>query len=180
MELEQITKSLFDAFSREEGLNTCLDMISREKTLKCKLIPNKNGILPKRQTEHAAGYDLYSPVDVTLPANALTRVPLGICMAIPEGHFGKINSRSSLTVNNRLHVGAGLIDSDYRGEVTVVLDNLSNTPYNIKQGERIAQIVIQKYEVLNVVEVDELDSTVRGEGGFGSTGKVDPPHVSNI
>ena len=187
MELNDITKSLFDVFSRdgiEEGLDTCQrmirsEMMNREKTLKCKLIPNKNGILPKRQTEHAAGYDLYSPEDVTLPAKELTRVPLGICIEIPEGLWGEIKSRSSLAVK-RLHAEAGVIDSDYRGEVTVVLENHSSAPYNVKQGERIAQIIFQKYEVLTVEEVDELDSTVRGEGGFGSTGKVDPLYVSNL
>lgn len=192
MESNQIMKALFEVFSREgidceEGLEAIRDMIhdetmsretmSRETpsqmTLKYSHVPNKNGLPPKRQTEHAAGYDLYSPEYVTLPANKRTRVPLGICLEIPKKISGQIVSRSSLALEG-VDVKAGLIDPDYRGEITVLFENTNSTPYYIKRGQRIAQIVFREFEVLNVVKVDMLESTDRGEGGFGSTGKVDP------
>lgn len=188
MDLNQITKNLLDAFSCEgnqEQLETIRDMIldetmgktmSREApsqmTLKYKNVPNKNGLPPTRQTEHAVGYDLYSPEDVTLPANKRTLVPLGICLEIPKKLSGQIVSRSSLALDG-VDVKAGLIDPDYRGEIKVLLENSNTTPYYIKRGQRIAQIVFREFEVLNVVKVDMLESTDRGEGGFGSTGKVD-------
>lgn len=91
-------------------------------------------------------------------------------MAIPEGNYGRIAPRSGLAAKNMIDVGAGVIDSDYRGEVKVLLFNLSDVDFEVSKNDRIAQLIIEKYTPTQLVEVEELDSTVRGVGGFGSTG----------
>ena len=92
-------------------------------------------------------------------------------MAIPEGNYGRIAPRSGLAAKHSIDVGAGVIDSDYRGEVKVLLFNLSDTDFEVKPGDRIAQLIIEKYTMTEIQEVEgKLDDTVRGEGGFGSTG----------
>ena len=91
-------------------------------------------------------------------------------MAIPEGHYGRVAPRSGLAVKNFIDVGAGVIDCDYRGALGVVLFNHSADDFHIKPGDRIAQLIIEKISTPDVVEVDDLDETARGAGGFGSTG----------
>jgi dUTP pyrophosphatase len=93
-----------------------------------------------------------------------------LAIAIPEGHYGRIAPRSGLAVKNFIDVGAGVIDMDYRGPVGVVLFNHSGDDFHIKQGDRIAQLIIEKISNPQIVEVDDLDATARGAGGFGSTG----------
>ena len=91
-------------------------------------------------------------------------------MAIPEGYFGNIRDRSGLAAKQAAHCLAGVIDSGYRGEVGVVMVNLGKEPIEILKNDRIAQMIIQKIETPTITEVDDLDATTRGEGGFGSTG----------
>lgn len=91
-------------------------------------------------------------------------------MAIPHGNYGRVAPRSGLAVKNFIDVGAGVIDSDYRGEVKVLLFNFGSTDFSIMPGDRIAQLIIEKYTMTNIEEVNDLDATSRGEGGFGSTG----------
>lgn len=92
-------------------------------------------------------------------------------ISVPPGTYGRIAPRSSLAWKNSLHVGAGVIDADYRGNVGVVLFNLSNEDFGIKQGDRIAQLILEKIVLAEVCEVSDLDETKRGSGGFGSTGQ---------
>jgi dUTP pyrophosphatase len=97
-------------------------------------------------------------------------VSTGIAMATPTGTYGRIAPRSGLAVKHGIHIGAGVIDSDYRGPVKVVMFNLGNLPFEIQQGDRIAQLILEKISVVDVIMVDNLEGTVRNHAGFGSTG----------
>lgn len=130
--------------------------------------------IPTRGSKCAAGYDLYADSDhaVTIPAHETVMVNTGLSMAIPDGYFGAIFARSGLAAKRQLRPGncVGIIDSDYRGPIIVALHNDSDFDRVIDPYERIAQIVIMPYLGAEFVEADELDETVRGDGGFGSTG----------
>lgn len=126
--------------------------------------------VPQKGTKGSAGYDLYADEDAEITPWSRQLVSTGISSAIPEGHYGRILSRSSLALKHSIDIGAGVIDSDYRGEIKVLLINSSNEPYRVSQGDRIAQMVIQKVESPHIITVDVLDETER-KGGFGSTGK---------
>lgn len=126
--------------------------------------------LPSYGHKGDAGIDLFSVVDSILERGQVEAVSTGIKVAIPEGHVGLIWDKSGISLKG-VHRLAGVIDSGYRGEVKVVLVNLSDSPFVIEKGMKIAQMLIQPLIVVKVVETDELDDTTRGEGGFGSTGK---------
>ena len=120
-----------------------------------------------------AGLDLRANEDVTLAPHERKLIATGLAVAIPEGYAGFVQPRSGMALKRGLSMAntPGLIDSHYRGELKVVAVNLDNeNAIHIERGERIAQLVIQKVPVVNLVEVDELDETDRGEGGFGSSG----------
>lgn len=126
------------------------------------------GILPRRAHREDAGFDLYSPRNAVL-CGGTARIKLGVCVEIPKGYVGFIMGRSSL---NKKGVSCltGVIDSGYTGEIAVIL-NTVGTLAMIKKGDRIAQLVVTKLaDIDNVVAVDKLDDTERGDGGFGSTG----------
>eukprot|EP00835_Amoeboradix_gromovi_P005478 NODE_518_length_7331_cov_0.450913.p5 type:complete len:141 gc:universal NODE_518_length_7331_cov_0.450913:2994-2572(-) len=127
--------------------------------------------IPQRHSEFAAGYDIFASKDTILKASNKGIVPTDLAIAIPEGYYGRIAPRSSLAAKHFIDVGAGVIDSDYRGPVGVVLFNFNNVDYSIKKGDRIAQLVIEKIGTPEITIVDKLPATVRGSGGFGSTGK---------
>ena len=129
--------------------------------------------IPKRATEGAAGYDLASAEETVVPAKGKIVVKTGISIATPEGCYGRIAPRSGLAVKKCIDVGAGVIDSDYRGEVGVVLFNHSDEDFEVKQGDRIAQLMLEKIATPQVKEAADLPSTVRGSQGFGSTGLED-------
>ena len=133
--------------------------------------------IPKRATEGAAGYDLASAEETVVPAKGKTVVKTGISIATPEGCYGRIAPRSGLAVKKYIDVGAGVIDSDYRGEVGVVLFNHSDEDFEVKQGDRIAQLVLEKIATPQVKETADLPSTVRGSQGFGSTGLKDSSKI---
>lgn len=129
--------------------------------------------LPSYAHEGDAGLDLYSAEDRTLQPFERALIPTGIAVAIPEGHAGFVLPRSGLAIKRGLSVvnAPGLIDSHYRGEIKIIAINMdASTPIEIGRGEKIAQLVIQRVERVELVEVAALDETVRGEGGFGSTG----------
>lgn len=120
-----------------------------------------------------AGLDLRSNADVTLAPHERALVPTGLAVAIPEGYAGFVQPRSGLALREGLSMAntPGLVDSHYRGELKVVAVNLDDErPIHIERGERIAQLVIQRVPAVRLVEVDELDETDRGAGGFGSSG----------
>jgi dUTP pyrophosphatase len=120
---------------------------------------------------YSAGYDLYSPVDVALPALNRSIISLGIATEMPYGYFGKIMDRSGLAAKQGLTVLGGVIDNDYRGEWKVVLLNTTQFQMTVKAGDRIAQVVFLPYGHFEVNEVECLTDTERGEDGFGSTGR---------
>lgn len=135
-----------------------------------------NATLPTRGSKHAAGYDLYACLDkeLTIQPQETVKVPTGLAFEIPEGQFAAIYARSGLATKQGLRPAnaVGVCDSDYRGEYIVALHNDSTQPQTIQPSERIAQLIIQAYQSVDeFVEVDELESTERGSGGFGSTGK---------
>lgn len=126
--------------------------------------------LPTRGSAAAAGYDLYASEKVVLPRGGRKVVQTGICLAIPTGHYGRVAPRSGLASKHGIDVGAGVIDEDYRGLLGVLLFNLGDADFTIEQGDRIAQLIIEKISTPEVEEVKDLTETVRGAGGFGSTG----------
>lgn len=136
---------------------------------------NEFAKMPTRGSEQAAGYDLYAATnyDITIMPHQTQMVGIGISVAIPEGYFGGIYARSGLAAKQGLRPAncVGVIDSDYRGEIIVALHNDTNDIRNIKAGDRIAQLVIMPYLNVDFKEVNLLDDTNRGEGGFGSTGE---------
>lgn len=127
--------------------------------------------LPTRESAQAAGLDLYASESGIIPAQGFATIKTGVAMAAPEGYYARIASRSGLSAKNGLFTLAGVVDSDYRGEVMVVLANHSKEDYSIAIGDRIAQMVIEAIITPEPVFVSELDTTKRGEGGLGSTGK---------
>ncbi len=132
--------------------------------------------LPAYGTEQSAGVDLHANITESITLQSLERklIPTGLCIALPPGTEAQIRPRSGLAYKEGITVlnAPGTIDADYRGEIGVLLVNLSNKNVVINDGERIAQMVIAKYETVNFKEVDTLSETGRGEGGFGSTGKT--------
>src|SRR5262245_5984971 len=128
---------------------------------------------PRYQHPGDAGLDLSSRIDLTVDPGARATVPTGLAVAIPPGYAGLVLPRSGIAARNGIALvnSPGLIDSGYRGEIAVVMLNTDRTaPFLIKRGDRIAQLVIQKIHEVQLVETEELDSTARGAGGFGSTG----------
>lgn len=132
------------------------------------ILVNDGGREPKRATAGSAGYDLFAPENVRLEAGEQVVVPLGIAVAIPKGHYGKVYSRSGLALR-RVHAEAGVIDSDYRGELKVVLENRSNDTVWLKDGDALAQLVVVQLATVRFIKAKALGKTKRGEGGFGST-----------
>lgn len=130
--------------------------------------------LPAYATDHAAGMDLLAAVaePVTLAPGQRRLIPTGIAIALPAGFEAQVRPRSGLALKNGITLlnSPGTIDADYRGEVGVILANLGDQPFTVERGMRIAQMVIARYERAAWQEVDNLDETARGTGGFGSTG----------
>jgi dUTP pyrophosphatase len=130
--------------------------------------------LPRYAHEGDAGLDLYCAEDATIAPGHRTLVPTGVAVAIPDGYAGFVQPRSGLAIRHGLSLAntPGLIDSHYRGEIKVIAVNLDpQTPIELRRGDKVAQLVIQRVARCELVEVDALDETARGEGGFGSTGR---------
>ncbi|RPA81317.1 deoxyuridine 5'-triphosphate nucleotidohydrolase [Ascobolus immersus RN42] len=129
-----------------------------------------NARLPTRGSAAAAGWDLCSAEDTVIEAGQRKLVSTGLAMAIPGGCYGRVAPRSGLAVKHGINTGAGVIDADYRGEVKVVLFNFGDQKFEIKEGDRIAQLILERIYVPELQEVEVLEESVRGAGGFGSTG----------
>ncbi|HEX8436194.1 dUTP diphosphatase [Archangium sp.] len=131
--------------------------------------------LPRYETELAAGMDLRADIEEELTLGPLQRmaVPTGLALALPPGHEAQVRPRSGLALRHGITLlnSPGTVDADYRGEVKVVLINLSHEPFTLKRGERIAQLVVAPVSRASLVEFEVLDATERGEEGFGSTGR---------
>ena len=136
---------------------------------------NENATIPTRGSDRAAGYDLYACLEneVVIGAGETVKIGTGLSIAVPEGYFGAIFARSGLAAKEGLRPAncVGVADSDYRGEYIVALHNDSAISRVVTPGERIAQLVVMPYLSVEFEEVDSLDETERGAGGFGSTGK---------
>ncbi|MUG88338.1 dUTP diphosphatase [Paenibacillus timonensis] len=139
-----------------------------------RLAGNEDIELPRKMSELASGFDLYAAVteQLTLQPGQRTLVPTGIAIAMPGGLEAQIRPRSGLAFKHGITClnTPGTIDADYRGEIKVLLINLGQEPFVIQRNERIAQMVFQIVPEVNLVQVDELSETVRGDGGFGHTG----------
>ncbi|KAG2666637.1 hypothetical protein I3843_15G071500 [Carya illinoinensis] len=131
---------------------------------------SKKAILPSRGSPLSAGYDLSSATEVKVPARGKALVSTDLSIAVPEGTYARVAPRSGLAWKHSIDVGAGVIDADYRGPVGVILFNHSDIDFEVKAGDRIAQLIIEKIMTPEVTEVEDLDATARGDGGFGSTG----------
>ncbi|KAK4599731.1 hypothetical protein RGQ29_009676 [Quercus rubra] len=131
---------------------------------------SEKAVLPSRGSPLSAGYDLSSATETKVPARGKALVPTDLSIAIPEGTYARVAPRSGLAWKHSIDVGAGVIDADYRGPVGVILFNHSDVDFEVKVGDRIAQLIIEKIMTPDVIEVEDLGATVRGEGGFGSTG----------
>jgi len=131
--------------------------------------------LPTYQTGGSAGMDICADIStaITIKSGETALIPTGIAIALPDGYECQVRSRSGLAAKNGIFVinAPGTIDSDYRGEIKIILANFGKEDFNIEKGMRIAQLVITKYEKAVWQEVDSLDNTNRGAGGFGSTGQ---------
>lgn len=128
--------------------------------------------VPEYQTTHSAGADLYADIvePVVIGPGERVMIPTGVAMQIPEGYYGEVHDRSGWATRYGITTMAGVIDSDYTGEVQVVLLNTGSDSVTIHSGDRIAQLVIKPYVKADLCTVDQLDDTERGAGGFGSTG----------
>lgn len=139
-----------------------------------KVVNKSNLPLPMYKTKGSAGIDLHASISAPMVLKPLGRalVPTGLFMAIPKGFEGQIRGRSGLALKHGVTLanGIGTIDSDYRGEIKIILINFGSEDFIINNGDRIAQFVLNKYEKIEFQEVDFLDDTLRGQGGFGHTG----------
>lgn len=139
--------------------------------MKVKLV-NEYAQLPTRGSKDAAGLDLYCPFHIKVLADSQEKIPLGIAVEIPKGHMGLLVPRSSMSKTPlRCANSVGVIDVDYRGELSIAYENISCSDYTIFRGDRIAQLIIVPVAMVDVEEVNSLSETERGTGGYGSTGK---------
>tara|TARA_B100000902_G_C27311421_1_gene918665 strand:+ start:95 stop:520 length:426 start_codon:yes stop_codon:yes gene_type:complete len=132
---------------------------------------SENATAPTRGSDAAAGWDLYASEDIVVSAHGKAIIPTDIAVAIPLGWYGRIAPRSGMSWKNHTDIGAGVVDSDYRGPVGVVMFNHADTDLQVQKGDRVAQLVVEQILMTPIVVVDDLEDTERGEGGFGSTGQ---------
>jgi dUTP pyrophosphatase len=139
------------------------------------VINRSSNPLPQYATQGAAGLDIHAhlPVPITLHPLERNLIPTGLYIQLPDGYEAQVRPRSGLAINHGITClnSPGTIDADYRGEIKVILINLSNEPHTIQPGDRIAQMVIQKVEQIEWIEVNAIEETGRGNGGFGHTGR---------
>ena len=143
--------------------------------MKVQIINRSKHSLPEYKTEDSAGMDLVANLAEEIVLKPLERklIPTGLHIALPSGYEAQVRPRSGLALKHGISVlnTPGTIDADYRGDIGVILINLSHEDFAVNDGDRIAQLVIAKHEKINFIEVEELNETDRGAGGFGSTGK---------
>lgn len=159
----------------DEPCGSCSSRLSSEPAspradiLKVKLL-SAAACLPVRAKPGDAGLDLFSAETCTVPARGRRLVHTDIAVSIPVGCYGRVAPRSGLSIKKSIDIGGGVIDSEYRGEVGVIIINGADSDFEIVKGDRIAQLILERYLAADVVLVEQLDETDRGDGGFGSTG----------
>ena len=133
---------------------------------------SESAIIPTKGSEYAAGFDLYADSNGEIPVMGREMVPTGISVILPLGTYGRVAPRSGLTWKYGINVGAGVIDPDYTGEVKVILFNHGDAPFIYNKGDRIAQLILEKFDTAcyGIVETKDDITSERGAGGFGSTG----------
>ncbi|WRE24355.1 dUTP diphosphatase [Helicobacter pylori] len=131
-----------------------------------------NALIPKYQTHGSSGFDLHAVEEVMIKSHSVGLVKIGICLSLEVGYELQVRTRSGLALNHQVVVlnSPGTVDNDYRGEIKVILANLSDKDFKVQVGDRIAQGVVQKTYKAEFIECERLDETSRGSGGFGSTG----------
>ncbi len=131
-----------------------------------------NALIPKYQTHGSSGFDLHAVEEVVIKPHSVGLVKIGICLSLEVGYELQVRTRSGLALNHQVMVlnSPGTVDNDYRGEIKVILANLSDKDFKVQVGDRIAQGVVQKTYKAEFIECERLDETSRGSGGFGSTG----------
>ena len=143
--------------------------------MKIKIVNRGPHPLPAYETEHSAGMDLRAFLDRPVRLKPMERklIPTGLHIELPVGYEAQVRPRSGLAIRDGITVlnSPGTIDADYRGEIGVILINLSETDYTVNDGDRIAQLIVSKYVKADLTESDSIEMSVRGEGGFGHTGK---------
>merc|ERR1712241_29941 len=162
-----------DTQASEVPIPKCELIMSKTATMRSVLKFAKlseNAYAPTKGSARAAGYDLRSAYDCTIPANGKAIVKTDIQIRVPEGTYGRIAPRSGLAAKHHIDVGAGVVDEDYTGNVGVVLFNHAAEEFSVAKGDRIAQLVCEKIEYPVLEECESLEDTARGSGGFGSTG----------
>jgi dUTP pyrophosphatase len=169
---ESCTTSLPQVPLTQESQPPHPDVLSKSgNSLKVKCL-SLNATLPTRATDGSVGYDVFSAVDLILQPKTRSAVPLDIALTPPTGTYAQLKSRSGLSLKHSIDVQAGTIDRDYTGNIQVVLYNSGDAPYGIKIGDRIAQLVLLQIQTPAIEQIDVLTNTIRGEQGFGSTGKT--------
>lgn len=152
-----------------------VNQVNEEKNMKIKVVNRSKHALPEYATPLSAGLDLRANLDEPVVLGPLERrlIPTGLFIELPEGYEAQIRPRSGLAIKHGISLvnSPGTIDADYRGEIGVIVINLSNEPFTVNDGERICQMVIARHERAEWVETDSLTDTERGAGGFGHTGK---------
>src|SRR5690606_35545236 len=146
---------------------------SKTTSFQTKLLVKKlseNAKIPIRSSAYAAGLDLSSSTDVLIPPQSQKLIPTDLAIQVPKGTYGRVAPRSGLALKNFIDIGAGVIDHDYIGPIGVILFNHSKNLFQVKKGDRIAQLIIEKIEILEPIIVENLNETKRGLKGFGSTG----------
>jgi dUTP pyrophosphatase len=130
-----------------------------------------DAIVPTRGSDRSVGYDLYSTENAVVPCQAgRALIGTGITIVLPNGVYGRVAPRSGLAVKHCINVGAGVIDPDYTGEIKVILFNHGEKDFEVKKGDRIAQLILERYETPSIEEISIVENTERGSDGFGSTG----------
>ena len=132
---------------------------------------SESATIPTRGSEVAAGWDLYASQECVVPARGKAIIATDIAIAVPVGYYGRVAPRSGMAWKKHTDIGAGVIDADYRGPVGVVMFNHADEDLQVELGDRVAQLVIEQISMAPLTQVESLDDTERGEGGYGSTGR---------
>ena len=155
-------------FKKASVSPTDLEEDSATKPILRYRIMHKNAYGLTRETPNSVGYDLRSPYDYLLPPRVAVKIPIGLQMAIPYKHYGRIAPKSGLAARFAIDVLAGVIDPDYRGEIVVILINHGATEVQLFSGQKIAQLILEKASIANLKEEDRLEDTYRGDRGLGN------------
>ncbi len=156
----------------EGGINVNIGKmgLTRSRPMLKVVLLTKNAKLPTKATAGSAGFDLYSAEEKDIPKNGRAIIKTDLSIQIPSNTYARIAARSGLSIRNGLQIGGGICDSDFRGNISVIIFNHSNTNFSVEKGDRIAQMVIEKISQPQIIEVTKLRNTGRDRDGFGSTG----------